>query len=71
MSDTETTPITRDDIEAKFVELQHGVDNAAASAKDATAKIGIAALVILLILVFILGRRRGQQNKTVVEIRRV
>ena len=70
MTSTEPT-ITRDDIESKFVELQTGIDNAASGAKEAGTKIGIAAAVILLILVFVLGRRRGQQNKTVVEIRRV
>ncbi len=68
---TSESPITRDDIEAKFVELQTGVDNAASSAKDATTKIGIAALVLILILAFVLGRRRGKQSKTIVEIRRV
>lgn len=63
--------ISRDDIESKFVELQENVDNAASSAKDAGTKIGIAALVLILVLAFILGRKRGKQNKTVVEIRRV
>ena len=68
-----TTPpkITRDDLETKFVELQTNLDTAAASAKDVGQKVGIAAVVILLILAFIIGRRRGAANRTVVEIRRV
>ena len=64
-------PITRDDIESKFVELQRGMDSAADSAKSATAKIGIAAIILVLILAFLLGRKRGSQSKTVVEIRRL
>ena len=43
-------PITRDDIESKFVELQRGMDSAADSAKSATTKIGIAAIILVLIL---------------------
>ena len=64
-------PITRDDIESKFVELQRGMDSAADSAKSATTKIGIAAIILVLILAFLLGRKRGSQSKTVVEIRRL
>lgn len=70
MSSTETN-ITREDIEAKFAELQQNVDNAVDGAKDAGTKIGIIALIVVLILVFVLGRRRGKQARTVVEIRRV
>lgn len=63
--------ISRDDIEAKFVELAANLDNTASSAKDVGKKVGIVALVLLLILVFLLGRKRGSQSRTVVEIRRV
>lgn len=63
--------ISREDLEAKFVELQHNLDNAAASAKDIGKKVGIVAAVVLLILAFVIGRRRGAANKTVVEIRRL
>ena len=63
--------ISRDDLENKFVELQTNLDNAAASAADMGKKIGIVLLVLLLILAFVLGRRRGSANRTVVEIRRV
>ena len=70
MSTTESK-ISKDDLEQKFVELQTNLDNAADSAKDLTKKLGIAALVLVLILAFILGRKRGAANRTVVEIRRV
>lgn len=68
---TTPTKITRDDLESKFVELQTGIDHAAASARDLTKKVGIAAIVVLVILAFVMGRRRGKLAKTVVEIRRL
>lgn len=63
--------ISKEDIEAKFVELATNLDSAAGSAKDVGKKVGIVAAVLLLILVFVLGRKRGSQSRTVVEIRRV
>lgn len=63
--------ISREDIEAKFVELATNLDSAAGSAKDVGKKVGIVAAVLLLVLVFVLGRKRGSQSRTVVEIRRV
>ena len=68
---TATDKISREDIEAKFVELQRNLDSAADSAADIGKKVGIAAAVLLLILAFVIGRRRGSQSRTVVEIRRV
>lgn len=71
MSAVDSTKISREDIEAKFVELQTNIDHAASSAKDVGKKVGIAAFVLLLILAFVIGRRRGAADRTVVEIRRV
>lgn len=68
---TTTDKISREDIEAKFVELQRNLDSAAGSAADIGKKVGIAAAILLLILAFVIGRRRGSQSRTVVEIRRV
>lgn len=65
------TPITPADIESKFVELQQGIDSAADSAKSASTKVGIIAIIVLLLLAFVLGRRRGKQSRTIVEIRRL
>ncbi len=70
MSKTEQK-ITRDDLESKLVELQTGIDNAISSSRDVATKIGIVAAVLILILVFVLGRRRGRMARTVVEIRRI
>jgi hypothetical protein len=67
---TSEQKITKEDLESKFVELQDGIENAALSARDLGKKIGIVAAVVLIIIIFMLGRRRGKLAKTVVEIRR-
>lgn len=63
--------ISRDDIQNKFSELKDGVDAAAGNARGAAGKSVIAGAILLLIAVFILGRKRGKAGKTVVEVRRL
>ena len=66
-----TTPITRDDLEAKFRELEGGAREQVASARTTLVTAGVVAALIVLLLAFLLGRRAGKQRSTVVEIRRV
>ncbi|MDZ7679693.1 MAG: hypothetical protein U5K29_14215 [Acidimicrobiales bacterium] len=63
--------INRDDIEAKFRELQSEVDDTVESSMGAIFVAGVAGAVGLLIVAFLLGRRKGKKQSTVVEIRRV
>ncbi|MFP4513696.1 MAG: hypothetical protein ACLFRV_12185 [Acidimicrobiales bacterium] len=63
--------IDRDDIEAKFRELQSEVDDTVESSMGALFVAGVAGAVGLLIVAFLLGRRKGKKQSTVVEIRRV
>lgn len=63
--------ITRDDIEGKFRELFEGARGEAASAKSTVISVGVVVGLILLLIVFLLGRRGGKKRSTVVEIRRV
>ncbi|MFP3907015.1 MAG: hypothetical protein ACLFWR_08275 [Acidimicrobiales bacterium] len=63
--------INRDDIEAKFRELQSEVDDTVESSMGALFVAGVAGAVGLLIVAFLLGRRKGKKQSTVVEIRRV
>lgn len=63
--------ITREDLEAKFGQLKHELENVAGAARTTATKIGLVAGVVLLILAFVLGSRRGKQNKTIVEVRRL
>jgi hypothetical protein len=66
-----TSPITRDDLEAKFRELEGEARDQVASARTTLVTAGAIAAFIALLLVFLLGRRAGKQRSTIVEIRRV
>jgi hypothetical protein len=70
-ADTTRERITRDDLEAKFRELEGEAREQVASARSTAITAGIIGLVILLLLAFLVGRRRGKLRSTVVEIRRV
>lgn len=68
---TTDTPITRDDIQAKFGELEGEAQDSAEAARNTLLAVGVAAAVVIGGLFFLLGRRRGKKEKTIVEIRRV
>lgn len=71
MSPDTRAPITRDDIEAKFREIEGEVDALEDDARDYLG-IAVAALAVTVVVVaFVLGNRRGKRRRTVVEIRRV
>jgi hypothetical protein len=63
--------ITRDDIEAKFRELQGEVDDTIEQTMGVAIIAGAVVVVGLLAVAFVIGRRRGRKRTTVVEIRRV
>jgi hypothetical protein len=63
--------VTRDDLEAKLREIQGGARDQAESAKGTLVAAGGVAALLLMFLVFVLGRRAGKQRSTIVEIRRV
>jgi hypothetical protein len=62
--------ITRDDIEAKAREIVEAVDQTRESARN-TAVIAGVVVAVLVAAAFIIGRRRGSKNKTMVEVYRV
>lgn len=63
--------ITRADIEAKLRDIRGEVQETAEAAKTPILAVagGVAAAVV--VLAFLLGKRRGRRKSTVVEIRRV
>jgi hypothetical protein len=63
--------VTRDDLEAKLREIQGGARDQAESAKGTLVAAGGVIALLLMFLVFVLGRRAGKQRSTIVEIRRV
>lgn len=66
-----STKITRDDLEAKFRELQGDASETVEEAKGYAVTAAIAVGVVLVAAVFVLGRRRGRRRSTIVEIRRL
>jgi len=62
--------ISKQDIEAKARQLVGVVDDTKDAAKD-KAVIGVVAVAAIVGAAFLLGRRRGSRNKTMVEVYRV
>lgn len=63
--------ITRNDLEAKFKALQDDVQAKVNDKKQSLASVVAVGGVVLVLIVFLLGRRSGRKKSTFVEIRRV
>ena len=71
---TSTLPdkkITRDDIESKLRELQGEVDENLESAKSIAVPAAIGVGILLVLIAYMLGRRKGRKRQLVLEIKRV
>jgi hypothetical protein len=71
MTATHATPIDRGQLEAKFRELQGEVTETTESAKSTLVTVGAVALVVVIAVAFLAGRRKGRRRTTVVEVRRI
>lgn len=65
------TDITPEDLQQKFGQLKDELENVAGAARSTAQKVGIVAGVVLVLLAFFLGSRRGKAAKTIVEVRRL
>ena len=63
--------ITRDDLEAKFRALQDDVQGKVMDKRQTLMAAGSAVAVIVILIVFFLGKRSGRKKTTFVEIRRI
>jgi hypothetical protein len=68
---TDGNRITPRDIESKFREIQEQVDHVAEEGKQRLLPVAIAAGTVLLVVVYLIGRRSGKRRSTVVQIRRL
>ena len=66
-----TEKITRGDIETKLREMRGDVEETAQEAKTPLLAIAGGVAVAIVVVAFLLGKRRGRRRSTVVEIRRV
>jgi len=62
--------VSKDDIERKAQELVGAVEDTTQSVKNTAVLVAIAVGVVIA-AAFIIGRRRGSRNKTVVEVYKV
>lgn len=69
---TATPPdvITREDLEASFRQVTGDVEDVVEQQRNRAVIVGVAVVVGVVAVAFVLGRRRGQKNRTVVEVRR-
>ncbi len=63
--------VTRDDIESKLREIRGEIDTDVEQARGTVRTVAIAGAVALVVVVYLLGRRRGRKKTTIVEIRRI
>ncbi len=68
---TETTKISPADIESKLRDIQGQVDTVAEDGKKKALVAGSVTAILLLLIVYILGRGAGKKKSTVLEIRRL
>lgn len=66
-----TAKISPADIEAKFRDIQGQVDSVAEDSKKKAAIAGLVGAVLLLLVIYLMGRRSGVRRSTVLEIRRL
>ena len=63
--------VTKADLENRFRALQTGAVDKAEQARGSIAKAGVGVGLLLLLIAYLLGRRKGKRKTTLVEIRRL
>ena len=62
--------VTRDDLEAKLQEIQGVVEETGRAARN-TGVLAAVGVVVVVLVVYLLGRRSGRKGKARVEVYRV
>ncbi len=70
-STTPSDPITRDDLERRFRAVQDGVKGRVEDKRSTLVTVAAAGGLVLVLVVFLLGRKSGKKKTTLVEIRRL
>jgi len=66
-----TARISRDDIEAKLRDMTGGLEETVEAARPKVISSAAAGVVLVVLLAYLLGRRRGRKRSAIVEIRKV
>ena len=71
-ADDRSTPnISREDVEVKIRRLTGDINDTVERMTRAGAAIGAGLLVVVVVVVFLVGRSKGQKRTTVVEVIRI
>jgi hypothetical protein len=70
-TEPEAGTITKADLEASFRGVSRDVEDVVDQQRNRALIVGAAVVVGIVAITFVLGRRRGQKNRTVVEVRRL
>ncbi len=68
---TSKRKVTRADLEAKLKEIDTELNDTGEAMKPKAVAVGAGLVVLLLVLAFLLGRRKGKLASTIVEVRRI
>ncbi len=63
--------VTPADLQAKLTEIDAELSDTTEAVKPKAMAVGVASLVLVLIVAFLLGRRKGEAKTTIVEVRRL
>ena len=66
-----TAKISRDDLENKLREMSGGMEDTVEAARPKLISSAVAGVVLVALVAYLLGRRRGRARSAVVEIRKV
>jgi hypothetical protein len=69
-SNSRPSPITREDLEGGFRSFQGEIMDRVEDRRSTLVSLAAGAGVVLLIIVFLIGRRSGRKKTTLVEVRR-
>jgi hypothetical protein len=68
---TTNEKISPEDLQRKLQSFQDGIQGKVEDKKSTLMTVGGVALVVLLVVVFLVGKRAGKKKSTLVEIRRL
>jgi hypothetical protein len=68
---TQTTKITREELESKLKSFQDDLQGKVEGRKQSIATTVAVVGLVMLVIVFLLGKRAGRKKTTIVEIRRI
>ncbi len=67
---SQTQQITRDDIKAKLAEIQGEATETVEGAKSQILAVAATVGVVVIVAVYLLGRRGGRKRSTIIELKR-